>query len=155
MRLRTYTQEDFEALYAIEELCFEDPFRFSRRYMKKLLEASNSAAWIADTDKAMAGFAILEWNSELYGTNAYIVTLEVAPAFRRRGIGASLLAQCEDHATRIGASILWLHVATENVSAIRLYEAHGFKYIDREEDFYAIGRGAQVHAKKLRVLPLN
>ncbi|MDR3736922.1 MAG: N-acetyltransferase [Acidobacteriaceae bacterium] len=149
MRLRPYIPEDFAVLYAIEEQCFESPFRFGRQSMKKLLEARCSAAWIAELDGAMAGFAIVEWTEATQEITAYIQTLEVAPAFRSRGLGAALLAQCENSAREAGAFILWLHVADENAGAIRLYESHGFNRLANEADFYAPGRGAHVYAKPL------
>lgn len=150
MRLRSYFPEDFAALYAIEELCFGPPFRFSRRYMKRLLEASMSAAWIAEVDGVMAGFAIAEWSETPQGTTAYIQTIEVAPDFRRRGIASGLLAQCEGSAMRAGAASLWLHVAAENAVAIQLYEAHGFTHFGTEEHFYAPNRGAHLYRKLLK-----
>jgi hypothetical protein len=36
MLYRRYLPEDFNALYAIEEACFQQPFRFGRRYMRQL-----------------------------------------------------------------------------------------------------------------------
>ena len=37
MLYRLYQPGDFAALYAVEELCFEPPFRFSRAYMRQLI----------------------------------------------------------------------------------------------------------------------
>jgi [ribosomal protein S18]-alanine N-acetyltransferase len=147
MRLRSYSPEDFAVLYAIEELCFGPSFRFSRRYMKRLLEAPRSAAWIAEVDGVMAGFAIVEWSETPRGTTAYIQTIEVAPAFRRRGIASALLARCEGSAMSAGAASLWLHVAAGNAVAIQLYEAHGFTHFGTEEHFYAPNRGAHLYRK--------
>ncbi len=141
--------EDFAALYAIEEACFEPPFRFGRRTMKKLVDAPDSATWIADDDDAMAGFAIVEWSQKLHGVSAYIETLEVAPAFRRHGVAGALMQRVEASARAAGATVLWLHVAAENIAAIRLYESHGFVYEGSEEHFYAPDRGAHVYRKAI------
>jgi hypothetical protein len=48
MHYRLYQPADFAALYAVEELCFEAPFRFSRALMRKLIANPNSATWIAE-----------------------------------------------------------------------------------------------------------
>lgn len=149
MQLRPYKPEDFAALYAIEDACFQPPFRFGRRSMLRLIAAANAATWIAECENAMAGFVIVEWTQELQNTIAYIQTIEVAPAFRRRGIGAALMQQAQELARAAGATVLWLHVAAENAAAIRLYEQHGYGYFGSEEHFYAPGRGAHLYRKEL------
>lgn len=149
MRYRLYMPEDFAALYAIEEACFEPPFRFGRRYMKRLVDAPDSVTWIAEDDGGMAGFAIVEWSRELHGINAYIETIEVAPAFRRCGVAGELMQWVEASARTAGATALWLHVAAENAAAIHLYEAHGFIHQGTEEHFYAPDRGAHIYRKSI------
>ena len=57
MRCRLYQSADFAALYAVEELCFEAPFRFNRSYMRELIESSDAATWIAEEDAELIGFS--------------------------------------------------------------------------------------------------
>jgi ribosomal protein S18 acetylase RimI-like enzyme len=45
--------------------------------------------------------------------------------------------------------MIWLHVEAENEGAIRLYEKHGYRYENRQEDYYAPGRAALMYAKRL------
>jgi ribosomal protein S18 acetylase RimI-like enzyme len=61
MIYRPYTHQDFAALYAIEELCFEPLFRFGRRSMRQFVSRSNAVTWLAEEDGALKGFAIVEW----------------------------------------------------------------------------------------------
>ncbi len=149
MRLRAYASADFDKLYAVEKLCFQPPYRFSRITMRRLLAARQSATWIAECDGQLAGFTIVEWTQEIRGVSAYIDTLEVAPAFRRRGFGAALLAAAEGSARRAQAYVVWLHAAEENAAAIQLYERNGFEYVASQEHFYAQGRGARLYRKPL------
>lgn len=149
MHYRLYSAADFHQLYAIEQLCFQPPFRFSRRYMQQLINNSNSATWISEEDQQMAGFAIVEWNQEAGQTIAYIQTIEVTPAMRRRGIAAELLNRCEASATAAGAIALRLHVAETNPSAIHLYQTHGYQLQGREENYYPQRIPALVYAKPL------
>ncbi|HUB29425.1 MAG TPA: N-acetyltransferase [Terracidiphilus sp.] len=148
MEYRLYKPEDFAALYAIEEVCFQPPFRFERRYMQRLVNARNSATWIAEAAGGMAGFAIVEWSGA--GNHAYIPTIEVLPDRRREGVGGELLRRLEESARAAGAWALWLHVDESNAHAIRLYEAHGFVAAAKEEHFYAPGRGAFLYRKLLQ-----
>ena len=146
---RRYVPDDFARLYAIEEECFAPLFRFGRRYMRQLLKRANAATWIAETEGRMAGFGIVEWKLDEGQMSAYIETLEVAPPARRQGVGSKLLGQAEASARQAGAGVLWLHVDAQNLEAIRMYEAHGYSYEGREENYYPQGRAALIYAKRL------
>jgi len=153
MLYRPVKPEDFDALYAIEEICFQPPFRFGRRYMRRLIDAPSSATWIAEEDGRMAGFAIVEWKQEMAGAGAYLQTIEVRPEQRSRGIGSELLRRAEASVREAGASTLWLHVDAANSGGIRLYKAHGYVLYGREEHYYAPGRGALIYWKSLEAMP--
>ncbi len=149
MDFRPYACEDFEALYAVEELCFEPLFRFGRGYMRRLVSRSDVAAWIAEEDGRMAGFAVVEWAQRKSGVTAYIQTIEVAPEARGRGVGRQLLERIEDSARAAGAGLIWLHVEAANEGAIRLYERQGYDCAGRQENYYPLGRAALIYSKRL------
>jgi [ribosomal protein S18]-alanine N-acetyltransferase len=149
MLYRLYQPADFAALYAVEELCFAAPFRFSRALMRKLVANPNSATWIAEENSELAGFAIVDWATVPKGTVAYIQTVEVAPNHRGQGIGAELTRLSENSARAAGATAIWLHVDVENSAATHLYERRGYSPKGREEHFYARHRAAFIHAKPL------
>jgi ribosomal-protein-alanine N-acetyltransferase len=158
MNYRLYQPADFTALYAVEELCFDAPFRFSRALMRKLVANPNSATWIAEEDiaeesKELAGFAIVDWATVPKGTVAYIQTIEVNPASRRKGIASELLQLSEVSALVVGATAIWLHVDVENSAAMHLYEGRGYARKGREEHFYARNRAAFIYAKSLAGAP--
>jgi ribosomal protein S18 acetylase RimI-like enzyme len=144
---RLYIPTDFPALYAVEELCFEPPFRFSRAYMRQLIKSADTATWIALQVAELIGFSIVELSAGQNELTAYIQTLEVHPAFRGRGIGAELLVRAEESARAAEARSIALHVDTENVAAIHLYESRGYARQGREEHYYARHRAAFVYAK--------
>jgi ribosomal-protein-alanine N-acetyltransferase len=160
---RLYTPADFDQLYALEEACFAPPSRFSRRYMRLLVQRSHAATWIAEEAGQMAGFAIVDWTVESSGvpcdgslslgcnseTTAYIQTIEVSPEARGRGVGRELLNRIEDSARLAGTRLIWLHVEEGNTAAIRLYEAQGYRCEGREEDYYPGGRAALIYVKRL------
>lgn len=149
MHYRLFETADFDDLYSIEEVCFEHPQRFTRRYMRQLLSSSDSAAWIAERENRMAGFAIVEWAQQISGVVAYIATIEVLPAYRLQGVGAELLRRLEGSANAERAIAIWLHVDMENASAIRLYERLGYRNSGRAEHYYARGRAAAIYIKDL------
>lgn len=149
MLYRLYKPEDFAALYAIEEICFQPPHRFGRGYMRQLVNHSDAATWIAEEDGRMAGFAIADWAEETDGVIAYIQTLEVVPELRWKKIGANLLRRIEESARAAGARLMWLHVDAGNAPAIRLYVASGYHFEKRQEGYYPHGRAALVYSKPL------
>jgi ribosomal-protein-alanine N-acetyltransferase len=163
---RSYKAGDFDALYALEEACFQPPFRFGRRYMRSLVGRENVATWIAEDEREIAGFGIVHWESmraragrptpqpagkpAVHGeVVAYLETLEVRPDLRGRGTGGELLRRCEESARAAGAQTLGLHVDAENGAAIGLYRAHGFELQARVERYYPKGRAAEVYVKRL------
>jgi ribosomal protein S18 acetylase RimI-like enzyme len=146
---RLYTPNDFTALYAIEELCFQPPFRFGRQYMRRLVARTDTATWIAEEEGRITGFAIAEWTRQAGEGAAYIQTIEVTPEQRGRGIARQLLSRIEDSARAAGSASIWLHVATENMVAVRLYETNGYGFEGRMESYYGSGRAALVFSKPL------
>lgn len=149
MRYRFYRTDDFAALYAVEMLCFAPPLRFSRAYMRQLVASPDAAAWIAEDDDRLVGFAIVEWTAGVGESFAYVQTIEVHPAWRGRGVGEELLRRIEDSARAAGAQIVGLHVDVENDVAIHLYESRGYARQGREEHYYARRHAAFVYAKPL------
>lgn len=149
MIYRPYTPDDFDRLYALEEICFEPPFRFSRRTMRALVQHQHAVTWIAEEDGQMIGFAIVEWTKRQTGITSYIQTIEVVPEGRRRGVGSELLDRIDGSARDAGAASIWLHVEAENTGASRLYEAKGYNCEGRQERFYPQGRAALIYVKRL------
>ena len=149
MFYRLYSPDDFAALYAIEEACFEPALRFGRGYMRQLVNSSATATWIADDEGRLAGFAIVEWTEEECSASGYIQTIEVAPAWRGRGVGGGLLDCLEGSARAANATSILLHVNARNTPAYRLYEARGYVCVGREENYYGRGEGALIYRKLL------
>ena len=85
-----------------------------------------------------AGFGASEWDRE---QNAVcLMTLAVRPEFRNRGIGSALLKAME---TAFGdLSDVYLHVDSENETAIRLYLQNGYKQSGIIPSYYMNGHDA-------------
>ncbi|HEY1698696.1 MAG TPA: GNAT family N-acetyltransferase [Trebonia sp.] len=62
---------------------------------------------------------------------AGITSVEVDPAYRRRGLGSALTAACCEHAFASGVKRVFLQVETGNEAARALYERCGFGYAHR------------------------
>ncbi|HUD75097.1 MAG TPA: N-acetyltransferase [Terracidiphilus sp.] len=165
MLYRPYTSQDFDALYAIEKLCFEPIYRFSRGLMRRLVRRPNAVTWIAEENGQLAGFAIAEFSSHgcksgvpsdgalsmgrKSQVTAYIQTIEVLPTARGKGVGGEILVRVEGSARLAGAALVWLHVEAGNAAAIRLYAAQDYFCEGRQENYYPLGRAALIYVKRL------
>lgn len=149
MRLREYTSSDLRTIFALDEVCFEPPFRFSARAMQQFAEARNALTVVAEDEAAeeIAGFAIAHVERAGKGLRAYVVTLDVAPLHRRHGLARQMMQSIEQQATEAGCSFIELHVSVENDSAIAFYEREGYERSHMVKSFYGLGRHAYVYRK--------
>lgn len=155
MLFRRYSADDFPALYAIEERCFEPRFRFGRGYMQHLVRNPEAVTWIAEEDGVMAGFAIVAWGRSVHADGGYLQTIEVVPEFRGRGIGQKLMGLSEVSAWSANSEMMSLHVDAENEAAIALYERLGYRRRGRRENYYARGRAAFLYTKSLDAVSVD
>jgi len=145
VRLRGYRADDLDAMYALDVVCFEPHFRFTRSTMRRFAEAKKARVAIAESNAELVGFAILH----IEGNVGYVVTLDVAMAWRHQGIANLLMEEMERAAQADGCTVILLHVHTENKSAIRFYERRGYVFVETDEGFYGPGIDASVYSKHL------
>lgn len=60
--------------------------------------------------------------------NGHLSHFNVAPEYRRQGIGSMLIDFAEEYFISKGVKIFGLNVMKNNADAIRLYESKGFRY---------------------------
>jgi ribosomal-protein-alanine N-acetyltransferase len=149
IRFRSYRADDLDGMHALDVVCFEKPFRFSRGAMRRFTEAANARVTIAEDEDELVGFVILHMEEAGRERVGYVVTLDVSPERRRCGIAGRLMQEAERQALREGCYALVLHVFTGNETAIRFYAGHGFVRSHREEDFYSPKIDAWVFHKLL------
>jgi ribosomal-protein-alanine N-acetyltransferase len=143
--LRDYRPGDWEAMYALDLVCFEPVFQFSRRAMRGFAEEPGAVTLLAEVDDELAGFCI----AHLEENTGYVVTLDVAPAWRRRGIARLLMEEVEARVRAEGGIGMALHVYVGNVGAMQFYEGLGYGRVSSARGFYGRGMDALVYRKKL------
>ena len=100
-----------------------------RKFLLDRFEHHQSVIFLAMRGADAAGFTQLYPSfSSLSLASIYILNdLFVAPAVRRSGTGAALLAAAADYAKRVGAVRLVLSTEFTNTTAQKLYERSGWK----------------------------
>ena len=117
--------------------------------MRRFAEVKKARVVVAEDDGVLAGFYILHLESYEWGNAAYIVTLDVAKDYRRKGLGKRLIREIETQSVVASCDVIALHVFTENTAAIRFYEGEGFVFSQRIEGFYGEGIDAFLYQKAL------
>ena len=147
---RLFAASDLPAMYAIEEACFAPPLRFSRRLIRSLANDPNCRTWVGLAGQLQAGFAIVSLAGEDDSSSAYIWTIEVLPAYRRRGVARQLLERLEQNACEAGCSVIELHVSVRNLEGITLYVSAGYELIGVQRSYYGPGEDGLHLRKTLR-----
>jgi ribosomal-protein-alanine N-acetyltransferase len=151
--LREYLEGDLDKIVRLDESCFDEEFRFDRSSMRAYAEARNAVSLIAEKEGEIVGFAIAHIDRVAAGRRGYVVTLDVAAEYRRRGLAGQMMQAVEMLAEAAGAQRIELHVFTENDAAIRFYEKIGYGRVARRRRFYgAEGLDAFEYHKELTSL---
>jgi ribosomal-protein-alanine N-acetyltransferase len=146
--VRAGVADDLDAMVALDVICFDKRFRFSRAAMRRLSQGPNRLSVIAETGVAtLAGFSVLSLHPRDH--SAYLTTLDVAPEFRRLGLAGLLMETTEAYALTCMADAVKLHVFAQNAGALALYLGRGYVELGVEPDFYGAGLDAVVMQKEL------
>jgi ribosomal-protein-alanine N-acetyltransferase len=143
--LRPYQPSDFEALLAMDQVCFPKTIAYGRREMKSYLQSEGSHCIVAENAGKVAGFILTERGAEI----AHIITLDVLESFRRQSVGSKLLEAGERKAFAHGAAIMYLETATTNKAAIALWKKHGYCETGTIANYYGRGQNAFEMLKRL------
>ena len=129
-----------DRLYEIEAQCFNQE-AFTKRQIAYLLADYNAIGLVARVNGDIAGFIISQVeieNDTLYG---HIITVNVAPTYRRKGIASKMLQETEAILKGKGITECHLEVREDNSAALKLYQKSGYQKIGRLEKYYANKHG--------------
>jgi ribosomal-protein-alanine N-acetyltransferase len=142
VKLREYREEDFETLCDIDWQCFPNGVAYTPREMRAFLRWA-TAIVVENRRGRVVAFLVSRRNR--------VVTLDVLPAYRRRGIASTLMAEFERRARQSGATKASLEVGVANRAALGLYRALGYRRIRRLPGYYQNGEDGWLMEKKLNV----
>lgn len=149
-RVRTYQASDLDALHQLDQVCFSPGVAYSRAEISRYLARLDSKAWVAEatseSGREIAGFVIASCDRRRQG---HIITLDVAPAWRRRAVGGLLMDTAEDWVRRRNGTGIFLETAEDNLVAQAFYVRRGYMRLTRIEDYYGKGAAAWLMGKAL------
>lgn len=139
--------KDARACWELDQRCFGDGETYDLDTFHYLLSNPEVVARKVElTDGAMIGFAIGMIEP---GGVGHVISVGVAPEWRRRGVGRLLMQAIERGFAKRGATICRLEVRTDNEVAQQLYLKLGYVITQRLTGYYANGDDALVMVKTL------
>lgn len=133
---------DLGALRNLEKICFPKD-AWPLLDIIGILSLPNIVRLKAVRDDQMIGFVAGDQKS---ADLAWIATIGVLPEYRRQGIAAALLRECE---AQLDVARIRLSVRLGNTGAIRLYENFGYQRVDIWPEYYRDGSDALVFEKQI------
>jgi len=145
--LRPATPDDLEAIEHLEEVCFHER-RFRREHLSWILHHPG-AFTLLDEERVLRGalMALVEPDA------VRILSVAVAPPFRRQGIGRELMEAGEAFGRARGSKLARLEVGVTNTAAIALYRRLGYRADGLLYAYYSWGEDAHQMTKALIDVP--
>ena len=140
IKTETATINLLDKLYEIEKQSFGTE-AFTRQQIAYLLTDCNAIALAATTNDEIAGFVIAHIDMGRNNMIGHILTIDVTPRHRRKGIAKKLLNQTETLLKESGATEIRLEVREDNTPAINLYQKRGYKKVGKLEKYYGKKHG--------------
>jgi ribosomal-protein-alanine N-acetyltransferase len=133
--LRSYEPRDFAALHRLDQSCFPAGISYSKTTLHYFLTIATADCVVAVDGARIAGFILTEENPPL----AHIITLDIAEAHRRKGVGSALLGESEKNLALRGVRSILLETAIDNEGAVAFWKRHGYR-IEAVLKRYYLGR---------------
>ncbi len=133
VRVRPFTSADLDGVLAVEELAFDQLWRYDATGFLNI--AREYPYFVVAEDGA--GIVGYQFNA-LEDITGYLVRIAVHNRAQGRGVGVRLLAEAVEYFARAGVTRILLNTQEDNVRAHRLYEWFGFDRV--EPSGFVLGR---------------
>lgn len=136
IRIRLARREDFHTLFALDQACFREGIAYPAAELAHFLFHPHSISLVAVEGNEILGFSIVELAMARGRRIGHIITIDVDPAQRRRGVGRLLMEKMLAGCRSAGAEMIRLEVAVDNDAAIAFYRLRGFVQKGSIRNFY-------------------
>jgi ribosomal-protein-alanine N-acetyltransferase len=148
LRIRNFKDEDIEMLGEIDRICFADDISFSSSELLFQIHHPKSITRVGEGFGRVLGFVIARVDDA--SSCAHVLTLDVLPDVRRRGIGMSLMTDLHGMLAQKSIKAAVLEVSFRNLPAQRLYESLKYRYLETLHGFY---QGREDAYRMVKILP--
>ena len=145
MRFRKYEARDFPILCQLDQTCFPPAIAYDPEEIAAALVQPRTFCAVAEQDEQVVGFILLDYRR----TVGHIITIDLHPDYRRRGLGNRFMEMAEQHLAKLGVQRVVLEVAANNDAAIAFYRAQGFSTQRLLPHYYRDGTDAYLMEKVL------
>lgn len=149
--VRDYRDEDFDALWAIDQSCFDREIAYSRDELSSYLSRAGAFALVAESNEPLTitgpprdhstaqpdwilAFVVAESSRRGMG---HIITIDVRPQVRRHRVGSALLDAAEACLRTAKCHAVRLETAVDNASALSFYKRHRYDVIKVVPHYYS------------------
>jgi ribosomal-protein-alanine N-acetyltransferase len=123
-----------DKLYEIETECFQEE-AFTKEQIAQLLTDYNSVSFVAKVNGEIVGFIMGRAYTDRKPVGR-VLTIDVLPEHRRKGIGLKLLLEVERVFRNERVEVCYLEAREDNIAALNLYLKHGYKRVGKLKDYY-------------------
>ncbi|MBN1902625.1 GNAT family N-acetyltransferase [Candidatus Sumerlaeota bacterium] len=138
------TRKEIKDMVALDALCFDPPINYVFRDLAIYTGVKNAVLIREYEGERLIAFCLGDADS------GNIITIDVHPDFRRRGLGRKLLKTILDEFKSRKTSFAISQIALDNLPSIKLHQDFGFEIRQILHEYYADGKSAYE-----LVLPLN
>lgn len=127
-------------LAAMERTCFPPHEAWSRAMIRQCLSLDGATLlrWYEDAGRGPVLAAFLIYHAH----EAELLTVDVHPDWRRRGIARRLMRTAIDDLRALGHHCVTSQAAVENAASIAMHESMGFGRVERLPSYYGPGHDA-------------
>jgi glutathione synthase/RimK-type ligase-like ATP-grasp enzyme/ribosomal protein S18 acetylase RimI-like enzyme len=133
---------DLELLEKIENACFADFQRSSRRAIRLSITSSFQGIWMACLQEGKKRIPVGMIVYNMYPKTLRIYSIAVLPEYQGNGYGKELLAHARQMAINKGYEKITLEALATNQQLIAFYEKEGFVQNELLPDYYIEGKDA-------------
>jgi len=138
VKIKGISIKHLDRLYEVEMECFEKE-AFTKQQIAYLLTDYNSTGLIAELNGEIVGFVIAKIHKDKKSATGHILTIDVSPKHRRKGIGLRLLKEIERIFKDNGVRVCFLEAREDNIAGLSLYQKFGYGEVERLENYYGNG----------------
>ena len=150
IRIRRFRTDDLDLLAELDRVCFEPGICYSPAELRFHTSHPASTTLVAEIPPSVAGFVVGRLERDSAG---HVITIDVDPRSRRRGVGKALMSALHEELASHGVRMVYLEVDRGNSDALEFYLKLGYRRFGTLRGYYGAGRDAERMVCKLEPCP--